>query len=464
MKRLLLFLFLFAGLKGSAITIDSITYKQFGQIMLYHPKGAPTSVALLVSGDGGWNKSVLDMAKDIAGQGALVLGIDARHYGYSLSKKTGACLYPAADFEELSLFIQKKYKFTNYYKPVLIGYSYGAVLVYGILAQAPANTFKGAIALGFSPDINLKKPLCKGSGLSQHVLKPHVSYYLEKTSKLTAPFIVLNGAKDLTCPFAATAAFLKDMPMAELVKLDNVGHGFSIQNNWLPKLNAAYKKITAASSFVSQKVVSNMPVTLIQSATKNNLPMVFMISGDGGWTSFDQSLATALAANGLTVVGLDAQKYFWNSRTPNATTEDVIKVIQQYSMQTGKQKFVLAGYSFGASVVPFIASRMPETWKANLAGIVSLSPDEFADFEIHIADMLDIGGEDEQYNVIAELKKINQEHPICFFGADEDTDVRNKFIGNGIKVKTLPGSHHYNEDYTGISKAILLALTDRNKK
>lgn len=463
MKRFLMFLLLFTGLKASAITIDSLTYKQFGQIMLYHPEGVPTSVALFVSGDGGWNRSVLNMAKDIADQGALVLGIDARHYGYSLSKKSGACLYPAADFEELSLFIQKKYKFSNYFKPVLIGYSYGAVLVYGILAQAPANTFKGAIALGFSPDINLKKPLCKGAGLTQHMLKKYISYYLEKTTKLTAPFIVLNGSKDLTCPYAATAAYLKGMPMAELIRLENVGHGFSTQNNWLPKFNAAYRKITGTSSFVTQKMVSNMPVTVVQSAAVNNLPLLFMISGDGGWTSFDQSLATALAANGLTVIGLDAQKYFWNARTPNATTADVLKVIQQYSMQFAKQKFVLAGYSFGASVVPFIASRIPEKLKSNLAGVISLSPDEFADFEIHIADMLDLGGEDEQYNVIAELKKDNPERPICFFGVEEDADIRNKFIANGIKVKTLAGSHHYNEDYAGISKAILLAITDRNK-
>ncbi|WP_448633649.1 hypothetical protein [Pedobacter panaciterrae] len=112
------------------------------------------------------------MAKNIANQGALVLGIDGKRFGNYLSKESAQCLYPAADFEELSLFIQKKYKLTNYHKPVLLGYSYGAVLIYGILAQAPANTFKGAIALGFCPDINIKKPMCKGAGLTQHVLKP----------------------------------------------------------------------------------------------------------------------------------------------------------------------------------------------------------------------------------------------------------------------------------------------------
>jgi type IV secretory pathway VirJ component len=462
MVRLLLILLLVAGLKASAITVDSLTYKQFGKITLYHPKGVPNSVALFVSGDGGWNHGVLNMAKDIANQGALVLGIDARHYGYYLSKKSGDCLYPAADFEELSLFIQKKYKFPNYYKPVLIGYSYGAVLVYGILAQAPANTFKGAIALGFSPDINLKKPLCKGTGLTQHLLKPG-TYYLERTNKLSAPFIVLNGTKDLTCPYAASAAFLKGMPMTELIRLENVGHGFSIANNWLPKFNAAYKKIIGASSFVVQKVMSNMPVTVVPATQRNNLPLVFMISGDGGWTSFDESLAKALAADGLTVIGLDAQKYFWNTRTPNGTTEDVIKVLQQYRVQTGKQNFVLAGYSFGASVVPFIASRLPGSLKSNLTSVVSLSPDEFADFEIHIADMLDIGNDDEQYDVIAEFRKISLDHPTCLFGASEDGTIPEKFKSKGIKVQLLPGSHHYNEDYAAVSKAILQAIAANNK-
>ncbi|SPZ91950.1 Type IV secretory pathway, VirJ component [Sphingobacterium multivorum] len=48
----------------------------------------------------------------------------------------------------------------------MVGYSYGATLVYGLIAQAPAGTFRGGIALGFCPDITIAKPLCKGSGLS----------------------------------------------------------------------------------------------------------------------------------------------------------------------------------------------------------------------------------------------------------------------------------------------------------
>lgn len=453
MKHLLLLLLLYFNVKAQAqADTSSVSYGKFGKILVYHPKGRPSSVTLFVSGDGGWKNGVVDMARTLSAQGSMVLGIDARHYSYYLSKQTSDCLYPAADFEELSLSVQKKYKFGNYYKPILAGYSYGAVLVYGILAQAPANTFKGAIALGFCPDINLKRPLCKGTGLSQHVLKPGVSFYLEKTTKLTAPFMVLNGLKDQTCPFAATENFLKDMPNAELLPL-KVGHGFSVTANWQNELVQAYQKVEKAAVFVNSGQ-DNLPLNIIPSAGKNNLPMVFMISGDGGWTSFDQSLAEAIATQGMPVIGLDAQKYFWKEKTPNGTTADIEKVISKYSNQLGRDKYILAGYSFGASIVPFIASRLSLALKSKLKAVISLSPDESADFEIHIADMLNLGG-NHPYNVIAEYKKIREIPAVCLFGSAEDAETKDSFSKAGIKVKTIPGSHHFNDDFSRIAKELM---------
>ncbi|MDO7742130.1 MAG: virulence factor [Pedobacter sp.] len=453
-----------------SVTVDSLTYGIFGKVILYHPVKTPASVVLFVSGDGGWKNGVINMARDIANQGALVLGIDAKTYKNGLSRLKSDCYYPAADFERISLMVQKKYKFGTYSKPILVGYSYGATLIYGILAQAPANTFKGAIALGFCPDIELKKPLCKGNGLTQHVLKPGVSYWLERTENLTAPFIVLNGFKDETCPFAATATFLKGMPMAELISLPKVGHGFSIADNWLPQFNQAYQKILHAPSFAESKEAENitlktqaikpfgntLPLTIIPSAKKNNLPLVMMISGDGGWTSFDQSLAEAMAQKGLSVIGLDAQKYFWDARTPDKTAADLSLAILHYSEQFNKEKFVLAGYSFGASVVPFIADRLTPALKPHLSAVLSLSPDATADFEIHIMDMLSIGDDDsEKYNVLSEMKKIRNVPVISFFGKGEGGDIANQFARAGLKVDIIPGDHHFGNDFQGIASTFL---------
>jgi type IV secretory pathway VirJ component len=56
----------------------------------------------------------------------------------------------------------------------LVGYSSGATLVYATLAEAPDGLFKGALSLGFCPDLDLKKTVCKGSGIET---APHATLH-----------------------------------------------------------------------------------------------------------------------------------------------------------------------------------------------------------------------------------------------------------------------------------------------
>src|SRR5919108_4336596 len=146
-------------------TSDSLAFGRFGTVALYRRTEHPSSVALFVSGDGGWNLGVVGMAQELASMDVLVVGIDIRDYRAALARASEACSYPAAEFEALSQYVQKRLGFARYTPPVLVGYSSGATLVYATLAQAPPNTFRGAISLGFCPDLLLSRPLCKGSGL-----------------------------------------------------------------------------------------------------------------------------------------------------------------------------------------------------------------------------------------------------------------------------------------------------------
>ena len=452
-----------------ASVADTMMFGAFGKVTIYQPEATPNAIVLFVSGDGGWNLGVIDMAKNIVAQGALVAGVNIQHYFKSIKKQNVKCYYPAGDFEELSLTLQKKYEIKQYMKPILVGYSSGATLVYGMLAQAPANTFSGAIALGFCPDIETDKTLCNGTGLTTHVLKEGRAYYLETTEKLTAPFIVLQGMTDKVCTYVETEKYMQGMKLGELVSLPNVGHGFSVTKNWLPQFITAFKKILDTPPYAEQKSLQNtllqsqhlaplpsdLPLTLIQTESKDTLPMAFLISGDGGWTSFDQSVGEALAEKGMPVVGLDAQKYFWNVKTPEETAAAISKTVEHYMQQWNKKSFVLVGYSFGACVVPFVASRLPASIKENLRGVYSLSPDEKADFEIHITDMLSWGSSKDKYDVIEEILKIKSSNPVCIFGEEEESVVRNHFSEAGIKIKTLPGTHHYNNDFNAAANIIL---------
>jgi len=410
------------------------------------------------------------MAKLFSDMNAMVVGIDIVTYFKNLRKSAVKCYYPASDFENLSIFIQKKLAVKQYKKPVLAGYSSGATLVYALLAQAPANTYKGAIALGFCPDIEIDRPLCEGSGLKSKVLKPGRSFDLEPCERLSAPLIVLNGTNDAICDHSSTSDFIKRTGNAGIVSLPKVGHGFSVWKNWVPQLKESFRKILDSPELFSGSrpsqaeepgdkaeyaLIRDLPVIADPAEKTDTMPMVLMISGDGGWTGWDQSLAHEFNRKGYAVAGLDSQRYFWEEKDPETVTCDLANVLKYYAARWNKNSFILAGYSFGANVVPFIATRLKPPLREGLHKVVLMSPDASADFEIHIADMLDIGSDDGRYNVITEVRSLSQTPVLCIFGDSEDEPGKQLFRLPHVRVVDIPGSHHYRDNFPLIVETIL---------
>lgn len=104
MKRILLVVLILLALPAARATAEpeSLGFAPFGTVTLYRNAPHPAQVVLFVSGDGGWNRGVVDMARSLARLDALVAGIDITHYLRELAKERGSCNYPAADFENLS--------------------------------------------------------------------------------------------------------------------------------------------------------------------------------------------------------------------------------------------------------------------------------------------------------------------------------------------------------------------------
>lgn len=78
------------------------TYGPFGTVHIYKTGDQPKHVVLFVSGDGGWNLGVIDMARALASLDSMVIGIDITHYIHQLNASKGNCSYSAAHFESLS--------------------------------------------------------------------------------------------------------------------------------------------------------------------------------------------------------------------------------------------------------------------------------------------------------------------------------------------------------------------------
>ncbi|WP_069657935.1 alpha/beta fold hydrolase [Arcticibacter eurypsychrophilus] len=200
---------------------------------------------------------------------------------------------------------------------------------------------------------------------------------------------------------------------------------------------------------------ADLPLKVIPATHTNaKLPMVFFISGDGGWNSFSQKLAETFAAKGYPVVALDAKKYFWDEKSPDQTTLEISEVINRYMRLWKKDTFLLTGFSFGGSIVPFVARRLPENLKASLTGLSMISAEPRADFEVSVSGMLNMKASG-KYDVLAELKKIKSMKALCFFGTLENAGITKEFRNAGNRVVTLKGNHYYNNDQLLLANTII---------
>jgi type IV secretory pathway VirJ component len=219
------------------------TFAPFGAVHLYRQFDSVATVTLFISGDGGWNLGVVSMAKTVAATGSLVVGIDIRGYIRHLNSLGEKCCYPPAEFENLSKYIQKKSGLPVYHPPIVIGYSSGATLAYALIAQAPHGTFAGALSMGFCPDLPVTRPFCRQYGLRWHEAPRGRGVVFEPDSGLTTPWIAFQGQIDRVCSPEEVDFFVKSCGSTRVIALPGVGHGFSVEKNWVPQFRAAFDSL-----------------------------------------------------------------------------------------------------------------------------------------------------------------------------------------------------------------------------
>jgi len=442
---------------------ETFPFAPFGTVHVYAPPGTPAQVVLFVSGDGGWNLGVIPMARRLQSEGALVVGIDIRTFFAGL-ERSGACAYPAGSLEELSRAVQLRHHLQEYRAPILVGYSSGATLVYAALAEAPPETFRGAISLGFCPDVSLRTPLCRGRGLVSHPKAKGTGHDLEAFPGMGVPWVVLQGEIDQVCAPADTARFVSQVPSARLVSLPKVGHGFSVTARWEPQYVEAYRQLAkepapapppAAGAAPTDDLARLGLVEVPATGPERDLMAVFA-SGDGGWAEIDKRVSARLAASGVPVVGWSSLKYYWTPRTPEAASSDLARILDHYGRLWGKRRFLLVGYSFGADVLPFLVSRLPAELRSRVALVGLLGLSENASFEFHVAGWL--GVDTGHHPTAPEVARLGATPVLCLRGEDENDSACRLLHGAAVRTVTLSGGHHFGGNYEKIADAILAAV------
>ncbi len=457
MRKWLLLAILLASGHASAAD-EKLEFGGFGAVTLYRESAHPAHVVLFVSGDGGWNKGVVDMARQLSALDSLVVGIDINHYLKRIAASGASCTYAAADFENLSHYVQKKLDLPAYEHPVLVGYSSGATLVYAALVQAPTGTFRGAISMGFCPDLPLVKPFCKGDGLEWKAGPRGKGYSFLPAPGLKSPWVALQGAVDQVCNAADTAKYVSRVGHGHLVMLPRVGHGFSVPGNWLPQFRQAFLSLLENEEPVNKPTapdVSDLPLVQVPARSPETDTFAVLISGDGGWAGIDRDLGAALAAHGIPVVGLSSLQYFWTKRTPEEASRDLERTLRHYFDKWNKRRCILAGYSLGADVLPFMADRLPSELRGRVCLIALLGPSRDVEFEFHLSDWLGELVRRPGFQVLPEINRLKGTRILCIYGDNEDDPLCRDLDPALAHTVVVKGGHHFGGSYEALAQLIM---------
>jgi type IV secretory pathway VirJ component len=175
--------------------------------------------------------------------------------------------------------------------------------------------------------------------------------------------------------------------------------------------------------------------------------LFFHITGDGGWGGFDGKFAEEVKSHKMSLIMLDANKYFWSAKTPELFASDMVPVLSDYLKRWNKKELVLVGFSFGAEVLPFLYNRLPGELKQKVKELVLITPASTSDFTIHLTDMM---GFDHiyDYNVVTEVEKIKATKVLAIFGEKENSTFPSNHQQENCKIAFIKGTHHFTDAHS----------------
>ncbi|MEO6967493.1 MAG: AcvB/VirJ family lysyl-phosphatidylglycerol hydrolase [Rhodanobacteraceae bacterium] len=426
---------------------QSLQYGLFGNVTLWQPAATTQRSVLLFSDRGGVDGAMRAYAQGLAEQGSSVIGVDLDAYTAKLESLGDVCSSPADHVQELAHWMERHVEMPRYQPPYIVGLGAGADFVYAVAAQAPSGTFAGVATLGYDFGYRLKKPLC-ASDAGLPTVQDGSAFRIVPVKTMPLPW--------LSWPFAPGACrdgllYAFDNAFA-LSRAAATGDGVVLASG-LDALNQPQ-----ADEIATDDSLSDLPITEIAPQGSPDPRIAIMLTGDGGWAGLDKGVAAVLSRHGVRVVGVSSLQFFWHKRTPQDITDAIGRIVMHYAAAYPNARFVLIGYSFGASLVPVVGNRLPDAQRARIASGVMISPDDSAVFEIKVGDWF---GSVKQAGALPLAPEVAHARIslVCVSGVTESDAWCPAAARLGpARLVQLPGGHHYDGDYDKLGAAILATL------
>ena len=215
--------------------------------------------------------------------------------------------------------------------------------------------------------------------------------------------------------------------------------------------------VPAGNTAANNDSIASLPLLTVHSQDTTGDEFAIMLSGDGGWSRFDQGVSESLAKRNIPVVGFNSLKYFWRRRTPEITADDVAKIMRYYLFAWHKQRIILAGFSFGADVLSFVASRLPEDLRQRVSLVAMIAPSHNADFEFHVTYWMHIAGKT-RWLVLPEVEKLKGMNVLAICEENDPDALCSDLPADAAKMIVLKGGHHFDRDYETIVQKMMDAM------
>lgn len=438
--------------------IDKLSFGVFGEVLVYRSPDSEPGRAVLLLSDGAWDARMDAAARAMADMDATVVGIDTARLLAPLRGQAEGCFYQAWEFEGLSKIVQKTLGYKGYHQPVLAGFGEGAAVAYATFAQAPKEVFAGAVTLGFSPRLAVRKPFCAANGYRfDTAAGPEAGIVMRPVENPQGLLVLLQGEKDPRFSPAEANAFASRVPGARVSVLAGADQPRPEDAAWRAAFREALDSMapaTRAAKAQAAKSVDELPLVEVPAHSPGRT-LAVIVTGDGGWAGIDQQIGDIMVAHGVSVVGFNSLKYFWNERSPEEMAHDLELTLTHYAAKWGAERFIVVGYSIGADVLPFMAGRMGEAVKAKLALVAMLGPGTHADFEFHLSNWLTTENVAQGAPMIPEMGKLAKTPVLLVCGDQEEGTLCQNYEAPNVKAMVVPGGHHFNKEYDHIAHAIL---------
>ncbi len=427
------------------VQISELNTPSLQTVRIYKTDVAEPQGLVIIAADKATFKQQEALAKALAQQGiiAVVFDFDAFRKQMANEPSDVDCFYVSDGLKDAGEAVQRKLQLKRYFFPVVIGLGDAAPFAYASVAQAPDNTLAGAISIGFSTILKTDRPYCDRvtRSVKAHPIDPLDRYSLILNDrKLPAPWYVITKASDQ----AKVEEFQNSLDQAVSIIADD---GKTMINS----VSGIVKEL----QHQEKKGIQSLPLSLIKPNGEAKA-LVIIFSGDGGWRDIDKTIGDNLAAKGIAVIGVDALRYFWTRKDPATIASDIDLMLTTYGKGFKTDTYALAGYSFGANVIPHAWPLIDKTLrkKIKLVSLLGLSP--ATDFEISVEGYLGTSSEASE-DVRAALSHLPADRTQCFYGEEEVDDKETACIfpelDNAERIKTS-GGHHFDGNYDALADKI----------